>query len=95
MDAVGLYSDLPTIATETVVQRKMTLDDVNDVYSYASDPELCKHVEWHHDSVDVSKLFVQWNLNCYLSGKPRRITSGLLVLLGVCNGTGTVYWNHR
>ena len=95
MDTVEFYSDLPTIATERVVLRKMTLDDVSDVYSYASDPEVCKYVEWYHDSIDVSKSFVQWNLNCYLSGKPRRIASGLLVLLGVCVGTGTVYWNHR
>jgi ribosomal-protein-alanine N-acetyltransferase len=70
MDTVGFYSDLPTIAIDRVVLRKMSLDDVPDVYSYASDPEVCKYVEWYHGSKDVSKSFVQWNLNCYLSGKP-------------------------
>ena len=70
MDTVGFYSDLPTIATERVVLRKLTLDDVSDVYSYASDPEMCKYVEWYHDSIDVSRAFIRWNLDCYLGGKP-------------------------
>ena len=70
MDPAGLYSELPTIATERVVLRKMTLDDVSDVYSYASDPEVCKYLEWFHNSIEVSKSFVRWNLDCYSSGKP-------------------------
>ncbi|GEM_PF-5868579 len=37
-----IFAELPTFETERLIFRKMTLDDANDLFEYASDPQLAR-----------------------------------------------------
>ena len=39
----ALFTDIPKVKTSRLTLRKMCVDDVNDMYSYASLEEVCKY----------------------------------------------------
>lgn len=66
MEIEKIYSDLPTLETERLILRKVTLDDVEDMYLYASDEEVAKYVVWdRHKSINDTKAFIEFVLNNY------------------------------
>ena len=62
----GTYSDLPKIETERLILRKITKQDVPDMYAYCSDPEVTRFVTWNpHQSLADTEAFVEFILNNY------------------------------
>jgi len=66
-----IFKDLPTLETQRLVLRKLNLRDVNDVFEYASVPEIAIHVMWyHHRSVSDSMHFLRAVMLQYQNGTP-------------------------
>ncbi len=65
-----IFSDLPTLETERLILRKFTLDDVENMFDYASKPEVSRFVPWEaHRSVEDSYNFINYILKQYEVGK--------------------------
>lgn len=70
MNIEEIYSDLPTLETDRLILRKVTLNDVEDMFSYGSDEDVSKYVTWEtHQSLSDTKEFVEFILNQYKMGK--------------------------
>ena len=46
MEPKEVFSALPIIETNRVLLRMMSLDDIKDIFEYASDPEVARYVTW-------------------------------------------------
>jgi len=61
-----IFSNLPTIETERIILRKMSLNDAKDMFEYAQDSEVSKYTGWYtHNSIQDTKLFLQYTINNY------------------------------
>ncbi|MGP4039789.1 GNAT family N-acetyltransferase [Gracilibacillus sp. D59] len=66
MEVEDIFSDLPTLETKRLFLRKVSLDDVHDIYAYGSNEEVSKFVTWEtHKSLDETQAFVQYILSLY------------------------------
>ena len=64
-----VLKDLPTLVTDRLILRKMTPNDAEAVFAYASDPELTRYVIWEtHRSIEDSKAFLDLVTGKYESG---------------------------
>ncbi len=93
-----VFKNLPSLQTERLILRKMTLRDVNDLYEYASEPEVAKFVTWdYHKNISYSKKFLKSILKKYKEHK----VAPWGILLKENNkliGTGGYVWwmpNHK
>jgi [ribosomal protein S5]-alanine N-acetyltransferase len=70
MEVETTFNNLPILETERLLLRKITLEDVDDMYSYASNKEVSKYVTWetHHTLYDT-KVFVEFILTQYENKK--------------------------
>lgn len=60
MQIEEIFDNLPKLKTNRLILRKMTLYDSQDMYEYASDPEVTKYVIWdYHKSIDDSISFLK------------------------------------
>lgn len=48
MDIKALFTPFPTLSTPRLILRALQLSDLNDLYEYASDPEIDQYVPWEH-----------------------------------------------
>lgn len=65
------FARLPVIETERLTLRKMTMRDAMDVYHYAKDREVARHVLWAaHQSVWETRAYVRFLLYQYRNGEP-------------------------
>jgi [ribosomal protein S5]-alanine N-acetyltransferase len=65
-----IFGDLPTIETDRLILRKITLADVEEMYSYGSNEEVSKYVTWEtHKTLSDTKQFVEFVLGQYENGK--------------------------
>ena len=63
------FEDLPDLETERLLLRKMCLYDAEDMFLYASDPELTRYVSWEtHRSLEDSKSFLKFATEGYERG---------------------------
>ena len=64
--------DLPVLETDRLLLRKMTPDDAEAVFAYASDPETSRYVIWEtHLSVEDSRAFLELVASrCESGGEP-------------------------
>lgn len=46
MDLKALFTPFPVLSTPRLVLRALRPTDLNDLYDYASDPEIDRHVPW-------------------------------------------------
>lgn len=70
MQIEDIYGNLPTLETERLLLRKMTLDDAPDMFEYASDREVTRYTSWHaHMSLNDTLDFIKATLQKYESGK--------------------------
>ena len=61
--------DLPMLETDRLILRKMTPDDAEAVFAYASDPEVTRYVIWEtHRSIEDSRAFLDLATSKYRSG---------------------------
>src|SRR5919202_331418 len=64
-----ISKNLPTLETDRLILRKMTLDDAEAVFAYASDPEVTRYVIWDaHRSIEDSRAFLELTVQKYESG---------------------------
>ncbi|HDX9588437.1 TPA: GNAT family N-acetyltransferase [Bacillus pseudomycoides] len=56
----------PTLITERLSLRPLTIEDAADVFEYASNPEISTYTVWYrHETLEDSQIFVQSILNQY------------------------------
>lgn len=66
-----LFADLPVIETERLRIRKLSEADAEDMFAYASDSEVTRHLIWNtHESIEDTLLFIRSTLSAYSSGEP-------------------------
>lgn len=66
MGAEKLNEDLPVLETERLLLRRITLDDVEDIFAYGSIEEVTRYVTWDpHRTLSDTMEFVQFILNQY------------------------------
>ncbi len=66
-----IFRELPTLETPRLKLRRLMTRDANDVFEYASDPDVARFVTWeHHRSVADALHFVRMILNTYSRGEP-------------------------
>jgi ribosomal-protein-alanine N-acetyltransferase len=54
-----IFGDLPSVQTERLLLRPLSVDDAADVFAYASDPEVSRYTAWEsHMTLDDSKAFL-------------------------------------
>lgn len=67
----GVFSHLPTIETDRLVLRPLRMRDAADLYAYARDPEVSRHVLWEaHKSMRESRQFLRAAIRQYRKGLP-------------------------
>ncbi len=65
------FARLPVIKTQRLILRKMTMWDASDVYRYARDKEVARHVLWEaHQSIWDSRGYIRYLLYQYRCGEP-------------------------
>ncbi|MBM7586472.1 ribosomal-protein-alanine N-acetyltransferase [Bacillus pakistanensis] len=59
MNSIKKFSDVPKIETERLILRKITLDDAEDMFIYASNEEVTRYVTWiTHSSLSDTIKFI-------------------------------------
>jgi len=65
-----VFKDLPELTTPRLLLRKLRQEDAEDMFDYASDPEVAKEVTWDaHRSPGDSLGFINFNLGKYGRGE--------------------------
>ncbi len=65
-----IFRDLPTLETERLILRRLTLDDAPAMFDYASDPEVARYMEWEaHRTVEDSRAFILYAQQLAALGK--------------------------
>lgn len=65
-----IFGSLPVIETERMLLRKMTLDDAEDLFEYASDVKVAEYVLWdQHRSIEDSKKYLRYMIEKYGKGE--------------------------
>ena len=63
---VGTIRNLPVLEVDRLILRKMTPDDAEAVFAYASDPQVTRYVTWDtHRTIRDSKAFLKHNIRKY------------------------------
>ncbi len=67
----GVFSHLPTIETHRLILRPLRMQDAADLYAYARDPEVSRHVLWDtHKTLRDSRQFLKAAIRQYRRGLP-------------------------
>lgn len=57
---------LPTLTTERLTLRAVTMDDAEDMFTYGSNENVTKYVLWHtHESIEDTKEFIEMAVETY------------------------------
>lgn len=65
------YGYMPTLETERLVLRRLTMHDAQDIFDYSRDPLVAKHVLWSaHRTIGESKTYLRYMLRRYRMGEP-------------------------
>jgi [ribosomal protein S5]-alanine N-acetyltransferase len=66
MEIEEIYSDLPILETESLILRRVTLDDAEDMFSYGSNEDVSKYLTWNtHKTLSDTNEFINFVLNQY------------------------------
>lgn len=66
MPTKNKFSNLPTLETERLLLRDLTLEDAEDLFEYASDPDVSRYNIWSvHKSLEDSKRFLSTVMEQY------------------------------
>ncbi|MCX5970755.1 MAG: GNAT family protein [Coprothermobacterota bacterium] len=83
-----IFGDLPPLQTERLLLRRMGVGDAEDLFSYASDPEVTRYVVWEtHCSLADSLAFLQYTEEQY---RKKEVSSWGMVLRESGRLIGTV-----
>lgn len=65
-----IFKNIPCLETERLYLSKMTLDDLSDVYEYASDPLVSKYLLWNpHESINDTLVYLRYLQSLYSKAK--------------------------
>ncbi len=71
MKIENIFKELPTLNTKSLMLRKITLEDAQDIFEYAKDLEVTRFVTWKpHKSVDDSINFLKLVIQKYENNEP-------------------------
>ena len=66
MKIEDIYGDLPSLETDRLLLRKLTLEDAADVFEYAREPDITRFLTWKpHRSIEDSKGFIGFMISRY------------------------------
>jgi len=66
----NVFKNLPALETRRLILRKMALEDAEDLFEYASDPEMTKFVIWEpHKSIEDSYNYLKAMIQRYEKGE--------------------------
>ncbi|ABY93105.1 GCN5-related N-acetyltransferase [Thermoanaerobacter mathranii subsp. mathranii str. A3] len=61
----------PVLETPRLILKKISLEDAEDMFEYARDPEVTKYVSWeYHKSIEDSVKFINLLLSKYANSEP-------------------------
>ena len=67
----GIFSRLPILETDRLILRPMRMQDARDMFAYAQDPEVSRHVLWEaHRNIGQSRQFLRAAIRQYRQGQP-------------------------
>lgn len=98
MNLTGLFKDLPTLETDRLLLRKISPEDADDFFEFASDLQVALYTTWNpHQSVEQSRQTIKSILAKYETGEPGAWGITLKTspkLIGYC---GLSHWepDHR
>lgn len=70
MEIEEIYRDLPHLETQRLLLRKVTAEDSQDMFQYASNEEVAKYVTWDaHKTLKDTESFITFVLNQYKAHK--------------------------
>lgn len=86
-----VFGDLPVLETERLILRKLTRDDAEDMFAYARDPEVVRHLPWKvHSSLEDTLTY----LNEVLANQEKsQVTSWALICKPEARVVGTAGYN--
>ncbi len=90
MLAENIFADLPQLETERLILRRLRLEDAQDVFDYASNPEVARYVSFEqHKSVDDAIAFLNMVVSSYEDTATKAWTWGIVLkengkLIGSC-----------
>jgi [ribosomal protein S5]-alanine N-acetyltransferase len=65
-----IYKEIPSFETERILLRKITMNDLEDMFEYGSDEEVSKYVTWdRHKTTNDTKEFIEFVLSRYEKGE--------------------------
>lgn len=71
MTTKNIFNNLPTLETDRLILRKVTLADAADIFAYASDEEVAKYVTWNvHKTIQDTERFIYFIFSRYESNSP-------------------------
>ena len=90
-----IFISLPTLKTERLVLRKLVYSDRNDIFAYAQNPEIAKHLLWEpHQNISDTIEFLNIVYSAYNKNKaaPWGITLADNKIIGTA---GFVNWENN
>ena len=71
MSPAVYFSSLPVLETPRLILRPLRRKDAEDIFSYASDPEVARYVLWEpHRSILETRNYIHCIRSCYRRGLP-------------------------
>jgi RimJ/RimL family protein N-acetyltransferase len=65
-----VFGDLPVLETEQLVLLKLEMDDLEDIFEYASDPEVAEYTSWTaNKTINDTRAFLNYVLDLYKNGE--------------------------
>ena len=69
-NAYGLFS-MPTLETERLILRRITMKDAQDIFEYSKDPEVARHVLWDaQKNLGEAKEYCRFMMRRYKQDQP-------------------------
>jgi ribosomal-protein-alanine N-acetyltransferase len=66
MKIEDVFGPLPLLETKRLILRKMTIDDAEDLFEYASDPEVARQVLWNaHRCIEDARNYLLYMIKKY------------------------------
>ena len=91
----GILEHPPTIETERLTLRPLTMADDEAIYAYGSDPEVSKYVLFDtHQTIEDSRVFLRLVLSEYAEHKPSALGIELKNSGELIGTIGYLNWNN-
>ena len=62
---------MPSLETDRLLLRRLTMRDAEDIFAYSKDPEVARHVLWSaHRSIGESRAYIRYMMRRYRMTEP-------------------------